>query len=227
MAAREFRFAVGIPGVCHSLSWKLWQQSGEVYLVCREHGATKAKFSFHKSGKCHYAFNRPGPGRFMQEWHRGEPPPVGEMGCTRLASLAFPTNHLSTSPTGSAGNVAWITPAPAGKAVGVDIWLTRERDETVASQWAPLGMSVRWSKLLPSGVRLLVSSLEFDCGPVEIRMPDAPGLPGKVVGEMQFPDVDTRQTGRPVRLHVALRDGVPPQVWELGGYLSASAPDAT
>lgn len=163
----------------------------------------------------------------MQKWFHDDVPPVGAMGASRLTSIVFPTNQLSAGPLREKMvNVTWLDPAPIGEALAVDILLANEEEQDVISQFSIGGFQIlRWIKRLPSGKNLLVSSFAFECGPVDLKMPDSPGLPGKVFREVHFPDIDVPQTGRPVRLHLALKEGVPPQIWELGGYEVGPIPE--
>jgi hypothetical protein len=49
-------------------------------------------------------------------------------------------------------------------------------------------------------------------------MPREPVKPGQVFGDVLFPDKDTQNTGRPIRMVMMSGTDKPPTVWELGGY---------
>ena len=221
------RFAVGRAGGPQSSSWKLWTQGDEAYLLQRGVIAQHQKFSFHKSGSCRWAKIQAGVSgaeRVNLEWQRDAVAPTGSGQGSLLLSIAFPTNHLSARTSTKEKQIRWIEPAPPGQAVMLELFLINEDRQTVERLLAVSGeRQLLYCRTLRSGLRLCAAASQFDCGPVEIDMPAAPPGSGAVFGEMRFPDNDERTTGRPIRLVLMPQKHLPPTVWELGGYQTATA----
>jgi hypothetical protein len=227
----KFRFAIGTEDGPRSCSWKLESQGKEAYLLQRNLGSV-AKISFHSSGLCRWALIRPlssGVDRLIHKWERQPTPEPGRLRGVLLISLVFPTNLLSTALSDRPGSVVWIDPAPPGQAVQVDVFLTRETRAHVESGFSETGqrrlLAFGW---LRDGIGLGVASYSVECGSVDLASPQNPTISGQVFGDLVFPEVDTKQTGRPVRILLMPHPpdhSQPPVAWELGGY-DASRPDS-
>jgi hypothetical protein len=180
------------------------------------------KFSFHKTGICRWAQIRERPDgsdRAMLKWQRDPLPEAGAGLACLLMSIAFPTNHLSSRAADEPEKLYWIKPAPSGRAVAVEISLTREDLSTIKSLFRKSGeRELVFCDTLRNGAKLCAAVRPFDCGPVDLRVLDRPPKPGQVFGDLVFPDVDSKSTGRPVRMVVGSDQPLPPIVWELGGY---------
>ncbi len=221
-----FRFAIGSPNSGRSLSWKFWSQGDEAYLVVRGVGARFQKFSFHKTGNCRWAriqAGLSGSDRVMFEWQRDVVPARGMGQASLLMAIAFPTNHLSTSIEMTGKEVTWIPPATANKATLVEIFITREFKQEIVEDFSQKNeRSLLFFKTNRSGLNVCVARSEFDCGPVDMKVEES-GLPGAFSGVLYFPDVDTHNSGRPLRLVMMPQNSSPPTVWELGGHDASAA----
>jgi hypothetical protein len=218
----EFRFAVGRVGGSQSASWKLWTQGNETYLLQRGISAKHQKFSFHSSGNCRWAEINPklrGSERAILEWTRDQVREVGHgQGCL-LASVTFPTNHLSAPRGTTFGKLSWIDPAPPGRAVHVEVFLTQEGPMTIEKLFGVSGHRQLLACLkLRNGMHICAAASIVDCGPVDLMVPGKPSVSGQIFGEVSFPDKDDRNTGRPIRMVLMGGNARPPHVWELGGF---------
>lgn len=220
----EFRFAVGSSDGPRSHSWKVWSTGDEVYCAQRCTGRYN-KFSFHRSGVCRWALlTAPADGRdrLIKRWERNSVSSPGTLQGSMLIGLTFPSNHLSTDLVDSKGALHWISPAAAGRATVVEIFLTNERPDDVKTAYADdrRGRVLAFAPL-SGGHHVGIASLEIDCGPIDLTIPRDPVLPGQVFGELVFPDQDDTSGGRPVRMVLA-KDAGPTGKWvqafELGGY---------
>jgi hypothetical protein len=213
-----FRFAVGLPDGPRSSSWRLWSQGDEAYLLQRGISANKVKFSFHKTGNCRWAqinHKKSGRERAIIEWDRGE---LKSGYATPLVSLVFPTNHLSSLRKKiKETETTWFIPAKAGNAVSFEVFLSKD---PLPQAQTSLGNSKKivYSTFLRNGANLFVTISDFKCGPINLKMPAEPRMSGQVFGDLVFPDIDIKKTGRPIRMVVVGDKNVPPQAWELGGY---------
>ena len=217
-----FRFAVGEPDAPQSSDWKLWKQGEEAYLLQRSMGKVH-KFSFHKSGICRWAQideTQDGSDRAILKWKRDPIPGPGSNQACLLLSVCFPTNHLSSRAADDPDKLYWIKPASFGRAVEVEISLTMEDQTKVKSLLEKRGeRRVVFCKTLRNGVNLFAAARHVDCGPVALRIPAKPLQPGQIFGDLEFPDIDCEDTGRPVRLLISTPGlHLTPIVWELGGY---------
>ena len=216
----EYRFAIGSKSSPVSCTWKLWNWKNEIYLLQRNR-RNSAKFSFHSSGRCRWATNenlRSGEDRAFLKWVRED---VGSLRAgygSVLLHIAFPTNHLSTNFPLMPGAVAFIPPAADGKATGLDIFATRESKQEVLRHFKDSPRILRFYGKLLNGSAIAVASCEFECGPVDLRKSREPVIRGQVFGELVFPDFDSTNSGRPVRMIMTKGEPTPPTVWELGGY---------
>jgi adenylate cyclase len=196
------------------------EQGEEAYLLQRTMGRVH-KFSFHKSGICNWAQieeRRDGSDRAMLKWRRDPLPEAGSGLACVLMTLVFPTNHLSARAAEDPDRLYWIKPASGGRAVAVEISLTREDETTVKSLFGESGKrELVFCEALRQGANLFAAVTHFDCGPVSLRVPAKPVLPGQIFGDLELPDIDCESTGRPIRMLVALSAHLPPIVWELGG----------
>ncbi len=216
----EFRFGIGSIEGPQSSTWKLWAYKDDIYLVQRSIFADKYKFSFHKSRNCRWAEinpNKNGEQRKMFEWQRDETPLAGTNSCCRLASLAFPTNHLSSAKTKKDSKVHWLSPAPANQATMIEIMLSNDNQEVIDAAFIASQRTRIFSMNMKNGEFLHVSSMFFDCGPVNMTSP-TPKRIGSPFGCLRFPDNDETNSGRPVRMSLINQQTMPPCVWELGGY---------
>jgi hypothetical protein len=217
----DLRFAIGCAGGPRSYSWKLWTQGDEAYLLQRGVASQSCKFSFHRSGNCRWARiqrGMSGAHRVILEWHRDPVPPAGSGQASLLLSVAFPTNHLSAPRPTEKKQIRWIEPASSGRAILIELFLVRESRAAIEQLLATSReREVLYCSTLRNGLRFCVATSQFDCGPVNMIMPDASGL-GAVFGEVHLPDQDDQGTGRPIRMILMRGGSVPPMVWELGGY---------
>jgi len=213
------RFAVGHAGGPQSCSWKLWAQGNEAYLLQRGIASQHHKFSFHSSGNCRWARIQPGISgihRAILEWERDAVPPASSGQGSLLLSVAFPTNHLSCPRITEQKQLRWIESAPAGRAVLIELFIIREDKAVVEQLLSTSGeRQLLHHQILRNGLRFCATASQFDCGPVNMNMPDKLGA---VFGEVSFPDQDNRGTGRPIRMILMPEKDLPPMVWELGGY---------
>jgi hypothetical protein len=220
----EFRFAVGSVRGPQSASWKLWTQGDEAYLLQRGRTAGDQKFSFHhKTGACRWALidpKRSGSERVLLEWNRDPVPDIGSGRGSLLLSVLFPTNHLSAPRGEIRKKLHWIAPAPAGQAVLVDIIITHETETTIHNIFYEYRVRhlLSFHRLRNGAQHICSIASVVDCGRVEIKIPREPVKPRQVFGELFFPDNDTENTGRPVRMIMMGHKTNPPSVWELGGY---------
>lgn len=226
----KIRFAVGTADGPRSCSWKLESQGEEAYLLQRNLGRVN-KISFHSSGLCRWALiesPKSGADRLMLKWKRRPIPEPGLLRGTLLISLVFPTNLLSTALSDRPGSILWIDPAPPGQAVQIDVFLTREARADVAAAFAATAeRQLLAFGSLRDGTGLGIASYRVACGPVELISPRNSKLPGQVFGDLIFSELDTKQTGRPVRILLMPSPPDPfeaPIAWELGGY-KASRPE--
>lgn len=207
-------------------------QGDETYLLQRGIGAKHHKFSFHKSRNCRWAQIEPGRSgseRCIFEWTRSPIATAGSSQAVPLLSMTFPTNHLSAGRRESHRKMHWLEPAPCGWAVYVEILLTNESPAVVDDFFrANHSHSDRdqhrhlfGALKLRSGAHVCVASSVFDCGPVDLRVPGEPRIPGQLFGDVHFPDQDDQKTGRPIRMLLMTDKAVPPVIWELGGYEAA------
>lgn len=222
MPQMKVRFAVGTPLGSRSRAWKLWVENDEVYLLQR-HMGRQHKFSFHKSGNCRWALIEEliGSDRALVKWKRAPIPQRGLLQGSLLISLIFPTNHLSSWYEERSVAVRWIAPAPAGQALAVDLSLTHESQGAVEEELSKTESTTLLAYGgLKSGLNVLASIYTIECGPVELTVPRSPIVKGQVFGELRFPNVDTDNTGRPVRMLMISehQSDKPPIIWELGGY---------
>jgi hypothetical protein len=215
----QYRFAVGAKDGPASSSWKLIARpTGDVYLSVR--GGAPAKLSFHQSGRCRWALNSPLPGdrdRAMLKWERDPVPDEMQFG-SRLVQLAFPTNHLSAKFGNNLEKVEWISPAPLDRALGLDLYLTRADEDLFRDDVEKLGGKLQYFAQMAKGYSVALFSRDFECGKVELSMPRNPSGSGYVFGDLYFPDQDSANTGRPIRMLVSRGSDLQPTLYELGGY---------
>jgi hypothetical protein len=101
----------------------------------------------------------------------------------------------------------------------VEIFATRDEPDTIDRLFAERGERKRvFYCTMRDGSRVCAAAATFNCGPVELKVPAQPVKPGQVFGDLMFPDVDSRGSGRPVRMLLIRSKELPPQLWELGGY---------
>jgi hypothetical protein len=220
----KLRFAVGVPGVSQSSSWKLWTQGNETYMLTRQTGEDH-KFSFHSSGVCRWALAQErtdGRDRAMLKWRRPSVPATGSRGGTLLLSIVFPTSHLSAYADVFTKPVRWINPAPQGAGTNIDVFLTKEGGSVVEKAFMERAeRELLAFGALRDGPNVGVAASFVDCGPIDLQSPASPALPGTVFGDLAFPERDTLGTGRPIRMLIvspAEAEGAAPTAWEIGGY---------
>ena len=137
----------------------------------------------------------------------------------------FPTNHLSKCTNNFTKSVRWIEPAPQGHATNIELFLTSENRSTVTDTFTKHGQRELLAfGALRNGIHLGVASSYVECGPVELRLPGNPTLPGVVFGDLIFCEDDILDTGRPVRMLMISQppnEAAPPTAWEVGGYTTS------
>ena len=231
------RFAVGSEEGPQSCNWRVWAYGDDVYLSTQSpKGAPPMKFSFHRSGVCHWAFDRErlpanvaANERAMMRWKRGATPPDGSGRGWLAARIHFPTDFLSTAWTPSVKPTTWLKPAPAGCTKLVDLVFARESRETIVSGFAQGAGQSRERRLLayrqlPCGDCLVVCEFEVETGP---------GLgedePFRVTGGSGSDVVFSKHDpgpGRPIRILLptpkAKESGVL-EMCEMGGYAADPA----
>ena len=218
----NIRFSIGQPNHSTSSVWKLWSKRSDVYLLQRNMGKVQ-KFSFHESGICRWAQNKPrddGTDRVILKWNRNPIPPSGAGEGAKLIELVFPTSHLS-SPQIQNRPIKWVTPAPLGYATAVEVILTKESQQTVEKAFAANNQrKILDFEKLDDGSYLVISYFQVFCGPVAFSVPDIPDLPGRAFGKLDFPETDENNSGRPIRMLIAkeMPLGDHPVFWELGGF---------
>jgi hypothetical protein len=157
----------------------------------------------------------------MFKWLRN---PLAEPGARQgqlLVSIAVPTNHLSTYVKDVYQGVHWIAPAKPGRGIMLRVLLTREPEAYVREIYGPSGNGALVHQAIVEGdARVCLLADNFDCGPVDIKVPGEPRKPGQVFGDLMFPERDLHNTGRPVRILFAPEKTMPPTMWDLGGYKS-------
>ena len=127
------RFAVGNREGLQSSSWRLWVRGDDAYLQKREL-ARIDKFSFHKSGICRWALinaRKDGLDRAFRKWKRNPVPEGGSGNGSLLVTIVISTNHLSAPRRELGEKIHWISPAPTGGAVKLDLFLTQEDRDSV------------------------------------------------------------------------------------------------
>lgn len=181
------------------------------------------KFSFHESGICRWAQNKPnvdGTDRVILKWIRNPIPSAGLGQATKLLELVFPTSHLSF-PQVQNKPVKWIHPAPLGYATVVEVILTGESFQYTEAAFASNGQReiLAFDQLNPA-LNLLLARHQTICGSVSLKVPDDANLVGKVFEELDFPEIDTTNSGRPIRMLISKKEepGDCPVFWELGGF---------
>jgi len=148
----NFRFAVGSPEFGHSATWTAFGSGSEYYIGARNvMGLTK--ISLHSSGICRVALTdtqfkalaeqglvQP-PDRAFVKWNR-KPTPI--IGAHHVVTVVFPTDYLKLpKPQGTVKKPLLIfDAAPAGKAVEVGFFYSREEQWTLEAKFSRIGKAV-------------------------------------------------------------------------------------
>jgi hypothetical protein len=119
--------------------WKFWiTKAGDVYLAGRSMGGIE-KYSFHVSGICRHAFTSEHgipatmTDRAMSKWRRAAIPPNG---VSRVAWMAFPTDHLLPGPKEHPSKTHIFPAAPRGMATYVDLGFVTDSETVVHESFA-------------------------------------------------------------------------------------------
>ncbi len=159
--------------------------------------------------------------RAFRKWKRNPVPEGGSGNGSLLVTIVISTNHLSAPRRELGEKIHWISPAPTGGAVKLDLFLTQEDRDSVERYFSDVGQrTLIYSEGMQNGSNLCLATMNVDCGPVDLQSPRNPLLSGQVFGDLVFPDFDDKNTGRPVRILIA-NNADPPVLWELGGYDSS------
>ena len=212
--------AVGTLAGPKSATWRVFSSKNEVYLARR--GPTQDKFSFHKSRICRHAFTeKHGPAigmddRLMHRWKRKRTPPAGGGHGSAVVSLLIPTDFLSTAIEKPRKAVHWITPAPAGMSIVIDIFYCRDPIDQVRALCLPENRSIVGHAELPNGENIYVTSVAMPYAGEEFRLPAA----GSRTFDFMVARVDTTSSGRPARITRFNRpkNGDRMFLWEFGAF---------
>jgi hypothetical protein len=216
-------FAVGRPHGHRSALWQLWTRGSSAYVLHSGTRGTSHRFSFsHRSTACRWVeLNpaRPGERRTILEWARDPvPPPGSSSGCLLMAAI-FPTNQLAPAEAPTQDAVHWIDPAPPHWAIRLEFVIALQPQPEAGN---PLRLRpdqrLLFSTPLWNGSCVSVIASTFDCGPVELRLPQRPTEPGQVLGAIDFQSHAGHAVERPIRALILGSNVHPPDIWELGGY---------
>jgi len=214
----EFRFAVGDPHGPRSCSWRLAAKGDGAYLLQRNVGHS-ARLDIASTGNCRWvqvAGLRSGADRTLVTWRRG-PGPVANDALQLVTAIRFPAAHLSTAYEGIKGAVTWLEPPAAGETLVLEVLFTDATGPGVAAEVAARARTLLFALPLMNGTLCLTRRTE-PASPVELRIEQEAILPGQKSGALLFPAEDSARSGRPLRMAAVPQRGLPPQVWELGGF---------
>jgi hypothetical protein len=155
----------------------------------------------------------------MLEWMRDPVPlPGSGVGCL-ISAVIFPTSHLAIADTPMLDSIRWIDPAPPGWAIRVEFFLT-ETPQPATGDLLRLGphQALQFYLPLQRGLHVCAVTSIFDCGPVEVTLPQWPSRTGQLLGDAHFPEHDGHAAGRPIRILLVGDNVQPPDIWELSGY---------
>lgn len=221
----DWRFAIGAAEGPRSSGWHIFtsKHTSDVYVARRASGGID-KFSFHESGICRWAFTKEhgAPGkmsdRAIMKWRRAPTPPQGELGESLVLKLALPTDYLSMRVNERNRPMTWITAAPAGMAIFVDMFFTNEDNETLLRQFEERDdRTLLALHRLPGGEAFTVTAVAInDWQNRDLRIPASHGE----AGDLLFSVADPFETGRPIRLVTLSNpgDGDALHILERGGY---------
>lgn len=162
---RRVYFAAGSAAGSRGSGWVVVASptKGDAYLAHLGALGGVLKLSLHKSGTCRYAFTEEYgtpptlPDRAMKKWKRRETPPPGSGLGTRVLSLYFPTDYLSTTYSPPDRPLTWIEPAQSGGVTVVELVYIRGPRERLEALFAE------------EGVRALVGYLKLSSGEGGLR----------------------------------------------------------
>ncbi len=214
-------FAVGRPHGHQSAPWQLWTRGSSAYVLQNGTQGGNHRFSYSdRSTACRWvelSLARPGERKTNLKWARDPVPPPGS-GCLLMAAI-FPTNHLAPGHAPAQDAVHWIDPAPPHWAVRLEFVLALQPQPESGN---PLRLRpdqrLLFSAPLRNGSCISVVASTFDCGAVELRLPQRPTEPGQALGAIHFPSHAGDAVGRPIRALMVGASVQPPEIWELGGY---------
>lgn len=216
-------FAVGRPHGHRSALWQLWTRGSSAYVLHSGTEGSNHRFSFsHHSTACHWVelgLAQPGERKTNLKWTRDPIPPPGSSSGSLLMAAIFPTSHLAPANAPAQDAVHWIDPAPPHWAVRLEFVLALQPQPESGNQLRLRpDQRLLFSAPLRNGSCISVIASTFDCGPVELRLPQRPTEPGQVLGAIHFPSRDGPAMGRPIRALFVGSNVRPPDIWELGGY---------
>jgi hypothetical protein len=120
-----FKFCVGTSDARHSMVWKIWSRTGDVYLSNR----SGSEFILQQSGECKWSVSRNEPTTEPAEellWQRPNPTSTS---AAHVFRIIIPESELRADEISeNSDNVRWIaTPAP-GHATYIECYLTPSLD---------------------------------------------------------------------------------------------------
>ncbi len=217
----DLRFAIKNFTGDSSCIWRFWvTRKGDVYLAMRSL-AHVVKLSFHVSGSCRNAIVKEreryinSNNRLIFDWQRLETPSLGSNSISKVAILAFPTDYLSKVLHDISEDVFWLDAAPNGDAIYVEIFFTYESHHSVSQAADQSNMQLLNYTVLPSSEAVVMVSYRSAWGGDDLTMKG-----GSDTSDIIFSKSDPLNTGRPLRMHMAIppHDGGFVAIKELGGY---------
>jgi hypothetical protein len=157
-----FGFVVGKVDGPRSSLWRVFWRGADVYLTQREWGGV-AKLSLHRSEICRYALTQERHERMIAEgisapsnrrmfsWQRNPTPPTG---FAHVATIWVPTLVLTALGEISNRNIHWLSPAPLGMAVRIDLLYTKD-DRAQLDRRMPTDARLFAATLLDNGETLM------------------------------------------------------------------------
>jgi hypothetical protein len=218
----DLRFVIKDNNNYTSSIWRIWlTKKGDIYLCTKGMGGI-IKYSFHRSGICRNAFTSEHgkspklEDRAVYKWIRAPIPKKGEGKATRLAMLAFPTDHLSKLDLNDTTNVLEIKSAVSKCATYVEICMTSEsKDDILKVMGADSSYNLVTYTIIDDDKALYIS-YHYDLWENEDFT-----MPGNgEVNDLVFPAFDKEGTGRPIRMISGSepKDGDALILKEIGGY---------
>lgn len=221
----EIRLTVGIPGQLIASTWKIWIQGNDIYVADRQlnRNGGKLKTSLHSSGVCRWAqydARDDGRDRALLKWNEVDFPHPCAKGAFLLKKIIIPTNMLSTHVRDAReeAKICWISPAPIGKAVEIDIIRSSAASEGQVKSYSGCPNLLFQARLRDGRVCSVIANY-VDIDNIDFVMPSEPRMAMQVF----FDDIkfSSQPLGadRPVRITVS-REA--PIFWNMGGYRTPS-----